>query len=270
MQSTPASSTTPPPFADPTTLGLLGLAIACASLLPIAFGVKAAFTPDALRTTSLFCLLFGAGCQLIAGVMSLANKNMLGGTLFTTFSFNWGMNAWSFSELAQGRAPAPTVLFSVDVCFLVIFLVMTVAFGFASKLLFVFLLDIDVLYGLRIAKEVIHTSSLALPIAIATVVLMAVALYIAFALAIANAAGRVLLPIAGPLFTASAQPQAVAPQAVAPQAVASRPHVASRPQASTSPRASQPFASPDQTQQLPVLRPSFTPWPRSRSNTAAA
>src|SRR5262245_25077053 len=80
MQSN-ASTPNATPFADPTALGLFGLAIGCASLLPVAFGVKAAFTPEALRTCAWFCLLFGAGCQFLAGVMSLANKNMLGGTL---------------------------------------------------------------------------------------------------------------------------------------------------------------------------------------------
>src|SRR5687768_5030285 len=86
-----------PRFADPTALGLFGLAIGCASLLPIAFGMKGAFTPDALRTCAIFCLLFGGGCQLLGGLMSFANSNMLGGTLLTTFSFNWVINAWALN-----------------------------------------------------------------------------------------------------------------------------------------------------------------------------
>jgi succinate-acetate transporter protein len=192
----------PAPFAEPTSLGLFGLAIGCASLLPVAFGAKEALTPEALRTTALFCLLFGAGCQFLAGLMSFANRNMLGGTLLTTFSFNWVMNWWSLTELSQGRVPSSAVILAVDVCFLVVFLVMTYAFGFFSKLLFVFLLDIDVLYALRIVREVAHVQALAIPIALATVVLMALALYIAFALVFVNAAGRALLPMGGPLFRA--------------------------------------------------------------------
>lgn len=78
MQGNDAPPTTR--FADPTALGLFGLAIGCASLLPIAFGVKSAFTPDALRTCAIFCLLFGGGCQLLGGLMSFANGNMLVGT----------------------------------------------------------------------------------------------------------------------------------------------------------------------------------------------
>jgi succinate-acetate transporter protein len=77
---------------------------------------------------------------------------------------------------------------------------MTVAFGYFSRLLFVFLLDIDALYVLRITKELTHVQALALPIGICTVLLMALALYIAFALVLNPTAGRVVLPIGGPLF----------------------------------------------------------------------
>ena len=206
------------PFADPTALGLFGLAIGCASLLPVAFGVKEAFAPEALRTCAWFCLLFGAGCQFLAGILSFANKNMLGGTLLTTFSFNWVMNYWSLSELAQGRVPSSVVILSVDLCFLVVFLVLTYAFGFFSKLLFVFLLDIDLLYVLRIVREVSHAPSLGLPIALVTVALMAIALYIAFALVLTNASGRALLPIGGPLFGVAVPAPASAPHAVGSKA----------------------------------------------------
>lgn len=202
MQTDQAAA--PPRFADPTALGLFGLAIGCASLLPIAFGVKSAFTPDALRTCAVFCLLFGGGCQLLGGLMSFANANMLGGTLLTTFSFNWIINAWALNGLAGGAAPSGTVILAVDACFLLIFIVMTYAFGFFSRLLFAFLLDIDVLYLLRITRDVFHAPSLGLPIALSTVVLMLIALYIAFSLVLANAAGRVILPIGAPLFKAGA------------------------------------------------------------------
>lgn len=217
-----AASTTSPttatalPFGEPTPLGLLGLAIGCGALLPIAFGMVPADPARAaamFATASWFCLLFGAGCQFLAGVMSLANKNTLGGTLLTTFSFNWVMNWYALSEAAQGRAVDPTVGFAVDVTFVVIFVVLTYAFGFYSKLLFFFLVDIDVLYLLRITRHLLghgHAlgSTLGTGIGIATVVLMCIALYISFALLVNPAAGRPVFPVAGPMFRAAPPPPA--------------------------------------------------------------
>jgi succinate-acetate transporter protein len=186
-------------YADPTALGLFGLAIACAALLPIAFGMKSAMTVDALRTASWLCLLFGGGCQFLAGLMSFANKNMLGGTLLTTFSFNWVMNWWALDGAAQGKAASSTITLAVDLCFILIFFAMTYAFAFYAKVLVLFLVDIDLIYGFRIARELFHVQSLGLPIALATVVLMLVALYIAIALVLVNASGKSVLPLGGPV-----------------------------------------------------------------------
>ena len=189
-----------PTFAESTPLGLLGLAVGCAALTPIAFGVV--LTPDALRTAAWFCLLFGGGGQFLAGLMALANKNQLGGTLFTTFSFNWVMNWWVLTELANGRVPNASIVLSVDVCFLVVFVVLTYAFGFFSKLLFAFLLDIDLLYALRIARELTHAKALGMGVALCTVALAAIALWIAFALLVNPAAGREVFKMPGPAFAA--------------------------------------------------------------------
>jgi succinate-acetate transporter protein len=196
------------PFGEPTPLGLLGLAIGCAALVPIAFGQIPADPAKAammLKTAAWFCLLFGGGCQFLAGVMSLANKNTLGGTLLTTFSFNWIFNWWVLDGLSQGKVPDATVGLSVDVAFVVIFLVLTYAFGFFSKLLFFFLVDIDLLYLLRIAKHfaepggaIAQVSSTG--VGIATIALAGLALYISFALLVNPSAGRPVFPVAGPLF----------------------------------------------------------------------
>lgn len=203
METNAADPAARPLFADPTPLGLIGLSVGCAALIPIAFGHKAALTPDALRLAAWFCLLFGGGGQILAGLMNFANKNGLGGTLFTAFSFNWVMNYWSLNELSQGRLPNASIVLAVDVCFLVIFLMMTIAFGYYSKLLLAFLVDIDVLYVCRIARELFHMPELGFVIAIATVVLMLIALYITAALVLNQASGRVILPIGGPVFKAA-------------------------------------------------------------------
>jgi succinate-acetate transporter protein len=134
--------------ADPTPMGLLGLAIGCAALTPIAFGKS--LTPAGLETAAAFCLLFGAGCQFFAGLLNLVNRNLYGGTLFLTFAFNWVMNWWSLRSLARGLVPDAGVVFATEVCFLVIFVLISWGFGHFSSVLFLFLLDIDLLFVFKV------------------------------------------------------------------------------------------------------------------------
>lgn len=207
--SAPQASAPPPVFAESTPLGLLGLAVGCAALLPIAFGwlpTDPAKLPMFFKTAAWFCLLFGAGGQFLAGLMALANKNQLGGTLLTTFSFNWVMNWWALDEAAAGRVADPSVVLAVDVTFLVIFVVLTYAFGFFSKLLFFFLLDIDLLFVFRLGKHLVPSAdgALGLGVAAATVVLLALSLYISFALLVNPVAGRAVFPSSGPMYTPKA------------------------------------------------------------------
>jgi uncharacterized protein len=200
---------TPPVFGEPTPLGLLGLSIGCAALVPIAFGMIPKDPGAAVmlfKTASWLCLLFGAGCQFLAGIMSLANKNTLGGTLLTTFSFNWVFNWWVLDQLSQGKVPDPSVGLCVDFAFILIFVVLTYAFGFFSKLLFVFLLDIDLLYLLRIARHYVPSAgaTLGLGVGLATIALGAISLYIALGILLNGAAGKAILPMGGPMFKAQA------------------------------------------------------------------
>lgn len=215
--SAPATPNAPPAtFGEPTPLGLLGLAIGCAALVPIAFGwlpSDPAKLPMFFKTAAWFCLLFGAGGQFLAGVMSLANKNTLGGTLLTTFSFNWIINWWTLEEAAAGRAVDGSVLLAVDFTFIAIFLVLTYAFGFFSKLLFFFLVDIDLLYVFRIARHFTAFGgdawkAMGFGVGVTTIALIVIALYISFVLLVNPAAGRAVFPTSGPMFKATPPPSA--------------------------------------------------------------
>ncbi len=191
-------------FGNPIPLGLLGLAIGCAALVPSALGYG--LTPAGLQTAAVFALLFGAGCQLLAGLMALANKHVLSGTVFTTFAFLWLVNGWSLDALAGGLVPDPAVGLATEIVLLLIFLALTYAFGFFSKLLFLFLLDIDLLFAVRIVKSLTGLEALNPVIAGLTVVLAGLALWLAFGALINPVAGRQIFRLGGPLMTAAADP----------------------------------------------------------------
>lgn len=154
-------------------LGLLGVAIVLFSL-------------GRPRADVVALLMVAA---LDAGPLRIARQQLhqACGALLTTFSFNWVMNWWALDQLSQGKVPDGTIILAVDVAFIVVFVVLTYAFGFFSKLLFLFLLDIDVLYVCRIARHFLVPLSggwnaLGTGIGVATVVLAGLALYISFAL----------------------------------------------------------------------------------------
>jgi succinate-acetate transporter protein len=199
MSASNDAGRSPAILAEPTPLGLLGLAVGCAALSPIAFGHS--LSPEAMRTAAIFCLLFGGGCQALAGLMSFANRNLLGGTLLTAFSFAWVVNWWVLSGLAEGRVPDPAVLLAVDIAFLVIFSAMSLAAGYFSKLLFFLLVDVVLIYLFKIVGALAATQVCAIPVAICTVVLGLTALWIAFAILVNPVAGRPLFPFPGPVFT---------------------------------------------------------------------
>ncbi len=190
-------------LADPTPTGLLGLAIGCAALTPIAFGRS--LTPAGLETAAVFCLLFGAGCQFLAGLLNLVNRNLYGGTLFLTFAFNWIFNWWVLHALARGAATDAVVVFATETAFLVIFVLITWGFGYFGSLLFVFLLDIDLIYAFKVAGHLLKTTAFALPIALLTVGLAALSLWIAFALLLNPVTGRRVFPLGSPLFASRAR-----------------------------------------------------------------
>ena len=199
MQSAPSTG----PFADPTPMGLIGLAVGCVALLPIAFG--AALTPSAFLTASWFCLLFGGGCQLLCGLMSFANRNGPGGTLFAAFAFNWFMNGVVLRGLAQGQLPDHAVLLAVDCAFLVLFVFLTWGFAYLSGFLALFLLDIDLLYACKVVAGISGTGALALPIALLTAALAVLALWLALAMLVNPLVGRRVFPVGGPLLRAPPQ-----------------------------------------------------------------
>lgn len=193
-------------YANPAPLGLLGLAIGCAALTPIAFGHYLT-EPTAFSTAAIFVLLFGCGCQGLAGYMEMRNGNGFGGVIFTTFAFLWAVNAWELHMVSNGVMPHHGIKLAIDVALLLILTPLTFGFGYFSKLLFALLIDIDLLFVCKIVRGVTHTDSLNMVIAILTVVLGLLGIWIALASLINPVAGRQVFRIAGPLFFAPKRPQ---------------------------------------------------------------
>ncbi|MBI2943872.1 MAG: hypothetical protein HYY25_06700 [Candidatus Wallbacteria bacterium] len=185
-------------FGNPAPLGLLGLTIACFALAPISLGLVA--TRESLVSAAVCALLFGCGCQLLTGLMDFANKNVFGGTIFTTFGFMWAKNAWELYMLSTGFVPSAEINFTLDVLLLVVFAVLAYGFGFFSLTLFVFLMDINLIYVLKIVKHVGHLPVLDKPIGLLLALLGVIALWITFASLINPVTGRMTFLVTGPVF----------------------------------------------------------------------
>ncbi len=190
-------------FGNPAPLGLFGLAIACAALTPIAFGHG--LDPAGFKTAAIYALLFGAACQLLAGLMDFANKNAFGGTIFTAFSFNWMINAWVFWSAAHGEVASHSIVLAVEVTMFFTFLVLTYGFGFFSSMLFFFLLDIDFLYLCKVLKALSGSPAFNTPIAVLTVILGVIAMWIALGSLINPVAKKEIFKIGGPMFFAASR-----------------------------------------------------------------
>ncbi len=194
-------------FGNPAPLGLLGLAIACAALVPIALG--SSLTAGAFASAAAYAILFGGGCQMLCGLMMFANKNSFGGTVFTCFSFLWAMNGYGFWGLSQGRVPDLAVSLAVEVVLFVIFVALTWGFGHFARMLFLFLLDIDLLFVFRIIRSFGHITNpghhavwLDKGVLVTTLGLGAIGLWLAFAGLLNPIVGRPVFGVGGPIFHA--------------------------------------------------------------------
>jgi hypothetical protein len=166
---------------------LIGLVVGCASLLP---------SPSALgRRLQTAAVLSVFGGNSLAGILNLA-KNAGGRT--SAFAFNWMLNACVVDGGA--RHSADHQVCSPPAAASWCFFPLTYAFGFHSSLLFLFLLDIDFLYVAKLARGYGGVPGLEMPIALLTLGLGAIALYIALAMLVNPAVGRKLFPVPGPLF----------------------------------------------------------------------
>lgn len=145
-----SNNSSPQPFqvavADPTPLGLMGLAV----VTMVASAAKLGIVSNVawVLPWALFC---GAAAQVVAGVLDYLHKNIFGGTVFCAFGFFWfgvGMS-WMIKAGAFGQGLAAGVdPLAIGFAFFAYFLfsvAATIAASSANLFLFVDMLLIDIL-----------------------------------------------------------------------------------------------------------------------------
>ncbi|MEQ8223791.1 MAG: GPR1/FUN34/YaaH family transporter [Candidatus Eremiobacterota bacterium] len=192
-------------FGNPAPLGLFGLAVSCAVLTPTAFGYGISdghIMAPAFATTGIFLLFFGFASHLLTGIMDFANKNTYGGTIFTAFAFNWMITAITYFSIAYNYHIDHNIVVASEIVMMVVFVFLTYGFGFFSRVLFLFLLDIDLLYMCKLLKAFTGSSSFNLPIGIFTVLLGLIGLWLALAGLMNPVTGREFFSVGRPMFYA--------------------------------------------------------------------
>lgn len=183
---------------NPVPLGLIGLSIASSALVPICFGYG--LSPNGLKTAAALALFFGWGCQFLAGLMCYMNRNVFGGTLFTAFSFMWAFNAWSLHGLTEGVIPDPAIALAMDTTLLIVFLAFTYAHGFFSSVLFLFLVDITLVFVVRILKILTGFHAGDPILGVLTIAMIALALWICFGMLMNPLMGKAVFGVGKPIF----------------------------------------------------------------------
>lgn len=187
--------------ADPTPLGLLGLAIvtmvASAQKLGIVEGVGWVLP---------WALFMGSFAQLLAAYFDFCHKNIFGATIFGAFGFFWaGVSmSWMIKAGYFGAALAagadPKALGFACLGYFLFACVGTIAAAEANKFLFLDMIFIDILLlGLTLNSFGIAGHATHLMAAYAEVVVAALSLYGASAIFLNNFFGRQFWPLGKPL-----------------------------------------------------------------------
>lgn len=134
-------------LADPSALGLFGLAI----ITLVACSQKFGITEGVMGVMS-WALFLGGCMQLIAGVIDFKKNNVFGGTAFIAYGFFWCAMAfsWAVSGGMFGELPAdafdPRQTGVAFVAYLILTAFMTVGALRTTKVLFFIFLAIDFLF----------------------------------------------------------------------------------------------------------------------------
>ncbi len=186
----------PQPVAEPACLGLIGLAVAA-----LVLGVTDMGWADATNTSLMipWTIFLGATAQLIAGIMDYKRNNIFGATAFTTYSLLWYAVSLTliiriFTDVTVDMDHYAYGLIG----FLFFSFILTVGTLLANKVFFAILVGIDVAIITLVLHIMAGTS--AVPVGIALLAVSLFSYYGAAAILLNNMAGKIVLPMGGPMW----------------------------------------------------------------------
>lgn len=188
-------------FADPSALGLFGLAM----VTLVASSQKLGFTSGTSMLMP-WALFLGAAAQIIAGYIDFKKCNVFGGTAFFAYGLFWASMAmgWAVSLGIFGEtAKAAIDVHETGIAFIGYFIFtmfMTVGAAKANKVLFIIFILIDILFlGLSLSTFGIAYEATHMMAAIAELLIALVGFYGSAANLLNHQSGRVILPLGKPL-----------------------------------------------------------------------
>jgi succinate-acetate transporter protein len=118
-------------LANPTPIGLMGLAVGCAALAPAELGLTSVTDP----MIWVWMLLTAGALQIYAGLVDIINRNVLGATAFTLYGTLWLISAWQLGQGTTLGSSDVAVKGHVYLVYLLFTLYMTIGFATVSRIL---------------------------------------------------------------------------------------------------------------------------------------
>jgi succinate-acetate transporter protein len=189
------------PVAEPAALGLIGLAVAALVLASADLGLVPSSPSKSLMIP--WILFFGATAQLVAGGMEFKRNNVFGATVFSVYAMTMYSIALTLfiinsSVVSQGNIAH----YAYGLIGILIFsLIATMASVMTNKVFFGILIAVDLAVALLIPHYLYEMSSQ--PAGVFLLVTSVLSFYGAAAIILNTMAGRVLLPLGKPIWTAT-------------------------------------------------------------------
>lgn len=184
-------------LADPSALGLFGLAVITLVACTQKFGIT-----EGVTGVMSWAIFLGGCMQLIAGVFDFKKNNVFGGTAFIAYGFFWCAMAfsWAVTSGIFGEQAAlafdPKQIGVAFLAYLILTAFMTIGALRTTKVLFLIFLAIDFLFiGLALSSFGIATEATHMLAAVSELVISLLSFYGAGANVLNRHFGEEFLPL---------------------------------------------------------------------------